>query len=221
MSQMRHKRNWRRSGKRKFVAARFFVAAKCVRSLAADRLRQAYPHELFARRSSADLLTLFAGGSMIQRLTRREIQCVRLAGEGLSNKEIALRLRVSPSTVNNHFTNAYAKLGSSDRNAAAAIVARDYPDFTRFPPMPIAAAQMTASTDETPGSIRGDAGAPQRPSDWFLPPPPARRVVRLLVILVFAIIAAVVTIGLVAVVGASMSAFADHAPPNAVLAVGN
>lgn len=49
---------------------------------------------------------------MSDKLTRREVQCVRLAGQSLSNKEIAAKLNLSPSTVNNHLSRAYAKLGT-------------------------------------------------------------------------------------------------------------
>ena len=72
------------------------------------------------------------------RLTHREVQCVVLAGRGLTDKEIAQRLRpdgrgMSPKTVSNHLHSAYQKLGTRSRDAAAAMVARNYP----IPPIPI------------------------------------------------------------------------------------
>lgn len=158
---------------------------------------------------------------MVQRLTRREIQCVRLAGEGRSNKEIARDLALSPSTVNNHLTHAYAKLGTSDRSTAAAIAASDYPDFSRFQPSPVAPSRDVVLPPTTPGSDHGDGGDTTVPSNWFLPPPPKRRSTRALAILVLAIVAAVATIGMVSVVGAGMSVFAGHAPSNAILAPEN
>ena len=39
---------------------------------------------------------------MTDGLTTRESECVRLAGQGLEDKEIAARLRISPRTVGNH-----------------------------------------------------------------------------------------------------------------------
>lgn len=51
-------------------------------------------------------------------LTTREIDMVRLLAEGLSNKEIAARLSVSPRTVNFHLDNLYSKLGVNNRTEA-------------------------------------------------------------------------------------------------------
>jgi predicted ATPase/class 3 adenylate cyclase/DNA-binding CsgD family transcriptional regulator len=48
-------------------------------------------------------------------LTPAERDVVRLVSEGLGNKEIALRLFVSPRTVQTHLTHVYTKLGLSSR----------------------------------------------------------------------------------------------------------
>jgi DNA-binding CsgD family transcriptional regulator len=48
-------------------------------------------------------------------LTPTELDVVRLAREGLGNKEIAARLFVSPRTVQAHLSHVYAKLGVSSR----------------------------------------------------------------------------------------------------------
>ena len=49
-------------------------------------------------------------------LTSREREVVALAAEGLSNREIAERLVVSPRTVENHLHRAFAKLGVRSRS---------------------------------------------------------------------------------------------------------
>jgi DNA-binding NarL/FixJ family response regulator len=48
-------------------------------------------------------------------LTPTELDVVRLASEGLGNKEIASRLFVSPRTVQAHLSHVYSKLGVSSR----------------------------------------------------------------------------------------------------------
>ncbi len=55
----------------------------------------------------------------MERLTRREIECVQLAGLRLSNQEIADALGLSVSTVANYLQSANAKLGTGHRRAAA------------------------------------------------------------------------------------------------------
>jgi DNA-binding CsgD family transcriptional regulator/PAS domain-containing protein len=53
-------------------------------------------------------------------LTRRELQILRLAADGLSTPQIAGELVIERSTVKTHFDHIYAKLGKSDRAAAVA-----------------------------------------------------------------------------------------------------
>ncbi len=51
-------------------------------------------------------------------LTPREIEVLRLLARGLSNKQIAARLVVTPKTVGNHAEHIYAKIGARNRAAA-------------------------------------------------------------------------------------------------------
>ena len=51
-------------------------------------------------------------------LTPREVEVLRLLARGLSNKEIAERLVISPKTVANHAEHIYAKIDASTRAAA-------------------------------------------------------------------------------------------------------
>jgi HD-GYP domain-containing protein (c-di-GMP phosphodiesterase class II) len=52
-------------------------------------------------------------------LTPREVEVLRLLARGLSNKEIAQRLSISPKTVSNHAEHIYAKIDAQSRSAAA------------------------------------------------------------------------------------------------------
>jgi len=52
-------------------------------------------------------------------LTNREMEILELIIEGLSNKQIAMRLGISQQTVKNHVTSILAKLNRSDRTQAA------------------------------------------------------------------------------------------------------
>ena len=53
---------------------------------------------------------------LTQLLTPRELEIVRLAAEGLRNKEIAERLTITEGTVKIHLHNIYEKLGVSGRS---------------------------------------------------------------------------------------------------------
>jgi DNA-binding NarL/FixJ family response regulator len=58
-------------------------------------------------------------------LTRREREIAVLAARGLTNKEIASSLVISVRTVDNHLSNAYAKLGIATRGDLALILSDD------------------------------------------------------------------------------------------------
>jgi DNA-binding CsgD family transcriptional regulator len=48
-------------------------------------------------------------------LTAREVEVLRLVSRGLSSKEIANRLVISPKTARNHIEHIYTKIGASSR----------------------------------------------------------------------------------------------------------
>lgn len=52
-------------------------------------------------------------------LTGREVEVLRLAARGLTTRQIAERLEISPKTADHHIQHAYAKTGVSSRGAAA------------------------------------------------------------------------------------------------------
>jgi LuxR family maltose regulon positive regulatory protein len=59
-----------------------------------------------------------ASPDMVEDLTMREIEVLRLLAQGLSNKEIATQLTVSPNTVKKHTVNLYQKLQVRNRQRA-------------------------------------------------------------------------------------------------------
>jgi HD-GYP domain-containing protein (c-di-GMP phosphodiesterase class II) len=57
-------------------------------------------------------------------LTPREVEVLRLLAQGMSNKETARRLVISPKTVANHVEHIYAKIGASTRATASLFAMR-------------------------------------------------------------------------------------------------
>jgi DNA-binding CsgD family transcriptional regulator len=58
-------------------------------------------------------------------LSRRELEVLQLAADGLTGPEIASRLHVSPATVKTHFERIYGRYGVPDRVAAVAKAVRE------------------------------------------------------------------------------------------------
>jgi DNA-binding NarL/FixJ family response regulator len=56
---------------------------------------------------------------LVEPLSERELEILRLVATGDSNKEIAARLFITEGTVKNHVTNILGKLGVRDRTQAA------------------------------------------------------------------------------------------------------
>jgi DNA-binding CsgD family transcriptional regulator/DNA-binding transcriptional ArsR family regulator len=63
-----------------------------------------------------------AGARQHPVLTRREAEILRLVRDGLTNKQIAERLVLSPRTVESHRNNAYRKLGVSSAEELVAVL---------------------------------------------------------------------------------------------------
>jgi DNA-binding CsgD family transcriptional regulator/tetratricopeptide (TPR) repeat protein len=75
----------------------------------------------WAERARAELRATGAtiprpGRTSLPRLTPQELQVVRLAAQGLSNRDIAAQLLLSPRTVGYHLYKAYPKLGITSRS---------------------------------------------------------------------------------------------------------
>jgi DNA-binding NarL/FixJ family response regulator len=58
------------------------------------------------------------GAGVVEPLTNREIQVLELLAEGLPNKAIAERLKISDQTVKFHVSSISAKLGAANRTDA-------------------------------------------------------------------------------------------------------
>jgi len=59
-----------------------------------------------------------SAGEPYDELTQRELQVLQLAADGLTNKEIAVKLVISEKTVKNHTANIFSKLQVNDRTQA-------------------------------------------------------------------------------------------------------
>jgi HD-GYP domain-containing protein (c-di-GMP phosphodiesterase class II) len=57
-------------------------------------------------------------------LTAREVDVLRLVSRGLSSKEVAARLVISPKTARNHIEHIYGKIGASNRAGASLFAMR-------------------------------------------------------------------------------------------------
>jgi HD-GYP domain-containing protein (c-di-GMP phosphodiesterase class II) len=75
--------------------------------------------------AAADAVLAAAGHRVRRRregpagLTTREVEVLRLLAQGLSNKEIAERLVISPKTAGNHIEHIYTKIDASSRATAS------------------------------------------------------------------------------------------------------
>ena len=83
------------------------VRAGRLESAAVDAVLEAAGHRVPRRREA------LAG------LTAREVEVLILLARGMSNKQIAERLVITPKTAGNHVEHIYAKIDASNRAAAA------------------------------------------------------------------------------------------------------
>ena len=70
--------------------------------------------------------------SRLARLTQGQLDCLLLVDQHLSSKEIAVKLGISPHTVDQRIRQALQILGVERRNQAARLVARDREPYQRL-----------------------------------------------------------------------------------------
>ena len=89
----------------------------------ADAIRTAYSGQtVLAPEATAALMKSSRNASKLKTdLTKRELEVLALLVEGLSNREIALRLKISPETVKHHVSSCMSKLEATNRTQAAAL----------------------------------------------------------------------------------------------------
>jgi DNA-binding CsgD family transcriptional regulator len=106
----------RRAGKRRDADAIISTAREIYLSLGAHTYVQRSEREL-----KAGGLHMMRGARGHAELTPQEEAVTSLVAQGLSNREVAAELYVSPKTVQYHLTRIYAKLGIRSRSELAAL----------------------------------------------------------------------------------------------------
>jgi DNA-binding NarL/FixJ family response regulator len=85
--------------------------------------KQAFDRKTFQSTVSKARI-LSEAGAGLQALTGREREVLALVARGLTNKEIANTLVITPNTVKRHLKSLFAKLDVNTRSAASAIATR-------------------------------------------------------------------------------------------------
>ncbi|QBX38116.1 LuxR family transcriptional regulator [Brevundimonas sp. S30B] len=133
---------------------------------------------------------------MPDRLTRKQLQALRLAAEGLSNKAIGQRMGLSPRTAEWHLQNAYRALGVSDRDEAYGLVRDRYGSLpgglpARIEPradQDVATAGQASRSDGAELATRGLFGIYARLGPWRTPPMPRGKHIILIVSIAMALL---------------------------------
>ena len=93
-------------------------------------------HSLYGFAENGGWYLVIRPSDQLDKLSERERGLARLFTRGLTRKDIARQLGLSPSTVKNHLSNIYRRLGISDRAGLIRAVedgARPAPSSTRSP----------------------------------------------------------------------------------------
>ncbi|OEJ97443.1 AAA family ATPase [Streptomyces thermolilacinus] len=133
---------------------------------AGDRLREALvAFEQCGARGWAEMADseLRASGSAprsrpeggLARLTAQQMRIVRLVADGATNREVAVRLSLSPRTVDHHLRNVFALLGVRSRVDLARIVDRADPADAAAPAVPAVPELRVEPPRAHPGDTSG------------------------------------------------------------------
>lgn len=142
-------------------------------------------------------------------LSPRERECARLAAQGLTNKEIAAHLGISPKTVSNILAQAYRKLGVGGRREVAPHIGHDDPGS----PAPISVGSEIGRDRRASGDAPTSSTRP-----WPLPePPPVGR--RWMTILVFMVAGALLSLVAGVTIWTVTDVLTRRSPPNAIQAL--
>jgi LuxR family maltose regulon positive regulatory protein len=94
---------------------------KLLYQVKAQRSGGGYAAELLSALGGASRTELPPAQLLIEPLTLRELEVLKLIEGGCSNQEIAAKLVISLPTVKRHISNIYAKLGASSRTQAVSL----------------------------------------------------------------------------------------------------
>jgi DNA-binding NarL/FixJ family response regulator len=101
-------------------------------------------HTPLDARVAGALLPRSAESAPVDQLSQREVQVLRLASQGMANKQIARALGIAERTVKVHLGNVYRTIGVADRTSAA-LWARDH-----LAPEPASQGSMSPAEREQP-----------------------------------------------------------------------
>jgi LuxR family maltose regulon positive regulatory protein len=95
--------------------------AKLLFRAKAQHIDQGYASELLSAQDRATRTELSPAQRLIEPLTSRELEVLKLIEAGCSNQDIADQLVISIPTVKRHISNIYAKLGAKSRTQAVTL----------------------------------------------------------------------------------------------------
>ena len=94
--------------------------ARLLRRALTQGIAPGYVSRLLAAYGESAPATPPVAQALVEPLTERELEVLRLIAAGLSNREIAQELVVAVSTVKSHINHIYGKLGVRSRTQAVA-----------------------------------------------------------------------------------------------------